>query len=133
MQKRNMIVAVDFDGTCCEHEYPNIGATVPHCIEVLKKIIQFGHQIMIYTMRDGKELEDAKNWYIQNGIPFTAANENIDAWSKSKKLYAHIYIDDAAIGCPLITEKYPGTFLHKRSYVDWFKVEKLLEDKGLFY
>jgi hydroxymethylpyrimidine pyrophosphatase-like HAD family hydrolase len=51
-----MIIAVDFDGTCCEHEYPNIGATIPHCVEVLKKIVQFGHQIMIYTMRDGKDV-----------------------------------------------------------------------------
>lgn len=126
-----MIIAVDFDGTCVEHQYPSVGKTVPNCVKVLQRILKNNHQIMIYTMRDGKELEDAKNWYFENGIKFDSANENIDGWSTSKKLYAHMYIDDAAIGCPLIHELYPQSFKSKRPYVDWLEVEKLLEKKGV--
>ena len=33
-----MIIAVDFDGTIVEHEYPRIGAEIPFAIDTLKRL-----------------------------------------------------------------------------------------------
>lgn len=123
-----MIIAVDFDGTCVTHEYPNVGKDI-NAIPVLKNIIDNGHKIILYTMRHGKELQDAIDWFTNNNIPLYGINENPTQknWTKSPKIYAHIYIDDAALGCPLIfNEKYSD-----RPYVDWESVLKLLVAKNI--
>lgn len=68
-----------------------------------------------------------KNWFETNGIEVWSYNLNPEqsSWSESPKCYAHLYIDDAALGCPLI---YPES--GDRPYVDWQQVEKLLEARG---
>ncbi len=113
-----MIIAVDFDGTIVEHEYPAIGRRVPLAITKLKEFIAQGHKIILYTMRSGKELQYAVEYCKRNGINFWAVNENPTQkeWTSSPKIYAHMYIDDAAFGCPLIHVK------GRRSYVDWRKI-----------
>jgi hypothetical protein len=126
MYIKNMIIAIDFDGTCVTHEYPNVGKDI-NAIPVLKNIVNKGHKIILYTMRHGKELQDAVEWFVNNNIPLYGINENPTQknWTKSPKIYAHIYIDDAALGCPLIfNEEYSD-----RPYVDWEAVQKLLEEK----
>lgn len=126
MYIKNMIIAIDFDGTCVTHEYPNVGKDI-NAIPVLKNIVNKGHKIILYTMRHGKELQDAVEWFANNNIPLYGINENPTQknWTKSPKIYAHIYIDDAALGCPLIfNEEYSD-----RPYVDWEAVQKLLEEK----
>ena len=117
-----MIIAVDFDGTCVSHEYPEVGKDIG-AIPVLKEIIKSGHNIILLTMRaKDNHLDDALNWFKNNDIPLYGANENPDQhkWSNSRKVYAHLYIDDANLGCPLI---FPKT---GRAYVDWEKVTEEL-------
>lgn len=127
-----MILAIDFDGTVVEHKYPDIGKDVPHAVRVLKRIISNNHQIIIWTMRCDKYLDEAVDWYKKNGIPFTGANINKsqNVWTNSPKVYAHRYIDDAAVGCPLITQNISTTII-SRAYVDWLAIEKILESEGL--
>ena len=48
-------------------------------------------------------------------------NPEQGTWSESPKAHCNIYIDDAALGCPLV---YPAD--GSRPYVDWVKVEKEL-------
>ena len=127
---RNKIIAVDFDGTCVTHEYPEIGADVPHAVAVLRRLNAAGVKIIVWTMRHGKHLdEDAAAWFRDRDIKVWAFNENPTQkhWTESPKAYARHYIDDAAIGCPLI---YPAD--GARPYVDWPAVEKILEDLGYF-
>ena len=114
-----MIIAVDFDGTCVTHEYPRIGRYIG-AQPVLKKLTKEGHQLILYTMRSGKELEDAVGWFRENEIELWGINENPEQkrWTQSPKIYAHLYIDDAALGIPLLNGERP--------YVDWDSVEKLL-------
>jgi hypothetical protein len=123
-----MIIAVDFDGTCTTHDYPRIGEDIG-AIPVLKRLVENGHKLIIWTMRSGKELEDAKEWYITNSIPFHGVNENPTqkSWTSSPKAYANIYIDDAALGCPLDYNQH----LSNRPFVDWVGVEVMLEDMKL--
>ena len=121
-----MIIAIDFDGTCVAHEYPRIGKDIG-AIPVLKKIIKNGNNIILYTMRSGKELEEAVEWFKKNEISLYGVNKNPSqaSWTSSPKVYAHMYIDDAALGIPLVEP------LNKRPYVDWEEVEIILKEKGV--
>lgn len=115
-----MIISVDFDGTCVEHAYPDVGKDIG-AAPVLKALASKGHQLILFTMRSGETLADACAWFHTNGIPLYGINENPDqhTWTSSPKPYANLYIDDAAFGCPLITP--PNG---KRPYVDWEQVAK---------
>ena len=110
-----MIIAIDFDGTCVKHAYPNIGDDIG-AVPVLKEMIRNGHQLVLNTMRSGDLLQNAVDWFTQNGIVLSGANycPGQATWTSSPKVYANIYIDDAALGCPTIIDEKTG-----RGYVDW--------------
>ena len=135
-----MIIGVDFDGTIVKHEYPSVGVAVPHALRVMKRLITSGHQLILWTMRselepeygsDENPLVDATAYLHQNGIPLFGVNRNPeqDEWTSSPKAYCQYYIDDAAIGCPLI---YEGGDMMQRPYVDWLAVEQYLFYRGFF-
>ena len=112
-----MIFAVDFDGTCVTHCYPNIGEDAPYAVAVLKALTTAGHKIIINSMRSDAYLEDAINWYKERGIPVYAANVNPTqkSWTNSPKVHASYYIDDSALGCPLM--RFKDTVV-----VDWKRI-----------
>jgi len=60
-------------------------------------------RIMLNTMRSGPELEIARLWLEEKGVPVWALNHNPnqDRWTTSPKAYAYLYIDDCALGTPL--------------------------------
>lgn len=120
----HLIIAVDFDGTICQHpgrDFPAIGEPVPHALEVLHRLREAGHKLMLWTLRDGEPLNMAAKYLTDNGICCWGWNENPEQnWSRSHKQYAHVCIDDISIGCPMIHHG------HKRSYVDWWAVEQYL-------
>ena len=120
-----MIIALDFDGTVTTHNYPHIGTDIG-AIPVLKKIIAAKHKLILYTMRHGPELENAVEYLKERGIEVWGINKNSQQWrwTKSPKIYAHHYIDDAAVGCPLIND----ASVSDRPYVDWVKMEQALID-----
>lgn len=122
-----MIIAIDFDGTCVKHEYPKIGEDIG-AVPVLKKLIKAGHQLILYTMRSGKELQDAVNWFRENEIPLWGVNENPEQkkWTNSPKVYAQLYIDDAALGIPLSRTNHD-----KRYHVEWSFIEEVLLKDGI--
>ncbi len=140
-----MIIAVDFDGTCVTHEFPRVGADIG-AVPVLKKLVEKGHQIILYTMRShpdkdiqGKDLkgrdipndplQDAVDWFEKNDIPLLGVNENPyqKQWTSSPKIFADIYIDDAALGCPVIH----SLLLSEHPYVDWGRVVNMLVMRGV--
>ena len=120
-----MIIAIDFDGTCVTHEYPYIGKDIG-AIPVLKELIEAGHKLILYTMRSGKELQDAVDWFKERNIPLFGININPEQfmWTSSPKPYAHLYIDDAAFGCPI---KYDRT-LSDRPFVNWDVIKNSLNE-----
>lgn len=113
-----MIIAVDFDGTCVGHLYPDLGPDVPGCVDTLKKLAADGHRLILYTMRSGRPLEEALWWSRDRGITWWGVNQNPEqhTWTESPKVYAHVYIDDAAYGCRL--RPHPSARV-KRPCVDW--------------
>ena len=110
--------AVDFDGTVVQQRYPKVGPPVPRALESLREIVEAGHRIVLFTMRGGSYLHDAVDYMRDCGIPLYGINHNPDqaTWTTSPKAYANLYIDDSAVGCPLVYT--PGV----PPYVDWTEV-----------
>jgi len=130
MKTRNFyIIGVDFDGTLVTHAYPEIGKDIG-AVKVLKRIVENGHKLILNTMRSEINLiDEALNWISENEIELYGINKNKDqnTWTNSPKSYCNIYIDDAALGCPLIYDEE----LSDRPFVDWNKVEYMLEEMGI--
>ena len=120
-----LIIGVDFDGTVVKFDYPRIGAPVPYALNTLRQLVAEGHRIVLWTVRSGKELAEAVDYMKINGIALYGVNENPDQknWSESPKAFCHMYIDDSAVGCPLIEEDTDAP-----PYVDWKVVGSWLGD-----
>lgn len=135
------IFAIDFDGTCVTHEFPKVGKDLPGAVDTLKKIVDSGGKLILWTMRAnhsvkpesddpdihceaGMYLDDAINWFYERGIHLWGIqlNPEQDTWTSSPKAYAHIYIDDAALGCPMT---YDLDF-SDRPFVNWEKIHDIL-------
>jgi len=97
-----MIIAVDFDGTIVEHEYPKIGKPIPFAIETLIKLQQERHILIMWSVREGKLLDEAVEYCEKKGLKFYAANKNYPeeeyANPSSRKVNAEIFIDDRNLG-----------------------------------
>lgn len=97
-----MKIAVDFDGTIVEHKYPAIGEELLFAIETLKELQRQQYQLVLWTFRAGKELEEAVEFCRKRGLEFYAVNKNYPEEvydnSISRKINADIYIDDRNIG-----------------------------------
>ena len=121
------IIGLDFDGTVVTHRYPEVGEDIG-AVPVLKELAKKGHKFILFTMRSSKNgtLDDAVNWFKENGIPLYGVNSNPtqSEWTDSPKAYCHVYIDDAAMGIP---KKFDG----QRKYVDLYKLRKLLVDEDM--
>lgn len=138
-------ILIDFDGTCVKHDFPNIGEDIG-AIPVLQDLVYAGNRLILFTMRsnrvifnpsknkdvitidnEGNFLNNAINWFIENNIELYGVQKNPtqNSWTESPKAYGQFMIDDTAIGCPLI-EKFG-----ERPYVDWGKMRKLLDKKGV--
>lgn len=140
-----MEICIDFDGTCVTHEFPKVGKDIG-AVPVLKKLVEAGHKLILFTMRSNRPvanetgdpttdlfLDDAINWFKQNDIPLHGINENPmqKNWTNSPKAYGQLYIDDAALGCPLklaYSDNEEKMFIQ---YVDWVKVEEMLKTIGV--
>ena len=71
-----MTIAVDFDGTIVEHLYPEIGKEIPFATDTLKMLIKEHHKLILWTVREGKLLDDAINWCRERGVEFYAVNRD---------------------------------------------------------
>jgi hypothetical protein len=98
-----MKIAVDFDGTIVAHKYPAIGKEMLFAFDTLKSLQKQRHQLILWTFRSGRELEEAVNYCRKNGIEFYAVNKSFpeeifDEAKCSRKIEADIFIDDRNIG-----------------------------------
>lgn len=99
-----MIIAIDFDGTIVEHKYPAIGRELPFAIETLKKLSDERHKLILWTVREGKLLDEAIAFCRERGLEFYAVNRDYPEEEKggnnhfSRKLKADVFIDDRNLG-----------------------------------
>lgn len=100
--KYSLVIAIDFDGTIVEHQYPLIGQIRPFAFETMKALQNKGHRLILWTHRTGESLDDAIRFCLDHGIEFYAVNKNYpeETWDiiDSRKILADIYIDDMNLG-----------------------------------
>jgi hypothetical protein len=97
-----MKIAIDFDGTVVEHAYPAIGKEKLFAFDTLRELLKQKHQLILWTSRVGKELDEAIDFCRERGVEFYAVNKNnpeeICDDSISRKIVADVYIDDRNLG-----------------------------------
>jgi len=139
--KKSLVIAVDFDGTCVTHAFPEVGKDIG-AVPVLKRLVAEGHKLILWTMRsfisgtspvthktEEGGLPAALDWFRDNGIELWGIQTNPEqgAWTTSPKAYAQIYIDDAALGAPIKHD----TAISERPFIDWPSVEVILMMGGV--
>jgi hypothetical protein len=118
---------IDADGTLFFHDAPYIVKEVPYAIRVLKRMKSAGHILILHTCRADEAYENTKRWLSDNDLQFDFFNCNPMYESGSRKVYGHWHIDDHNLGSPLIHD----IFIHPKPFVDWLKIEQLLEEMKL--
>lgn len=102
LPKDHLIIAVDFDGTIVEDDYPSIGQPKLFAFETLKELKKDGHRLILWTYRNGDKLKEAIDFCHENGIDFYAVNKNFPEekfeGKVSRKIHADLFIDDRNIG-----------------------------------
>ena len=98
-----MTIAVDFDGTIVQHRYPEIGREIPFAIDTLKMLSQEGHRLILWSVREGRLLNEAVEWCRERGLEFYAVNKDYPEEERShdhysRKLKVELFIDDRNIG-----------------------------------
>lgn len=114
-----MKIAVDFDGTIVENAYPEIGEEKLFAFETLKQLQKRGHQLILWTYRSGKELDEAVAFCKEHGVEFYAVNNNYPEEKPMdnlpRKINADVYIDDRNLG----------------GFIEWGKVWQILTNESI--
>ena len=102
MERNYQIIAVDFDGTLCYSNWPELGEPNLSLINQLKKWKNKGHKLILWTCRANEALCNAVNWCRQYGLEFDAVNDNLQEivnyyGNNSRKITCDWYIDDRAL------------------------------------
>jgi len=102
ISNKSLIIAIDFDGTIVEDNYPKIGKPMVFAFETIKKLEDDGHRLILWTYRSGRKLKEAVDFCKENGVEFYAVNESYDGEvmdnNISRKINADIFVDDRNIG-----------------------------------
>lgn len=103
-------ICVDFDGTLCDFEFPNIGKPKAGAKEALHMFRALGYKVLIYTCRtshwhydifggdptqptlERDRVKEMVEWLDANGIEY----DEVDDGSRGKPLGA-AYIDDKGV------------------------------------
>lgn len=90
------VYAVDFDGTLAVTRFPEIIGPRKKVVAAVKMLKASGHKIILWTSRDGKELEAAVEWCKAQGIVFDAVNaplpEQIHRWAMTQERFMQTFI-----------------------------------------
>jgi len=142
-----MTIYLDFDGTVVEHQYPKMGRINYGCMEVIKKLQDAGHEIILNTYRadlnDGT-LEEAvrflneecwmffKNRDSENSLqPLTGVlTKKVHApmWDLKRAIIEGVlFIDDQSKGTPL-----KPNVMSSGNMVDWDALDNLFKLNNLY-
>lgn len=96
------IIAVDFDGTLCFSNWPELGEPNRPLIKYLKNWREQGNKLILWTCRAGEALDKAVSWCQDQQLEFDAVNDNLPEviemyGNNSRKITCDYYIDDKAM------------------------------------
>lgn len=108
------VIAIDFDGTMFETEYPKILRPILPVIEMAKTRKAAGDKLILWTCREGAELDAAIEACREQGLEFDAVNDNLPEakaeWGNNpRKVAADYYIDNKNLFLELMVDD--GTML----------------------
>jgi len=95
-------IAIDFDGTLFEDNYPDVGPPIWRVINAAKKEKESGSELILWTTRRGPSLNAAVHACTSAGLEFDAINKScqdwIDYWGEdTRKVGADEYWDDRSV------------------------------------
>jgi hypothetical protein len=118
-------IAIDFDGTIADFDWPDIGPEVPHAFWWMREFQMAGAELLLWTCRTSREgerawLEEAVRFCLCRGIEFLGVNTDTNCPDRPKfqggvKINADVYIDERNAGCPVI----PSRSREGKSILDW--------------
>ena len=94
------ILAVDFDGTLVENQFPGIGEPDHVIAGAVRAYQEMGWKIILWTCRTDEMLQDAVDFCKEQlGIEFDAVNDNLPEVQQyfggnTRKVFANLYWDD---------------------------------------
>lgn len=100
---KQLIFAIDFDGTIVENKYPEIGEVKKDVVNKIKDLQSQGHEFILWTCREGKDLIPVIELLDKIDLHFSYINVNpqyrIDMFNGSdcRKIGADYYVDDKAM------------------------------------
>tara|TARA_R110002020_G_scaffold100855_5_gene238085 strand:- start:16097 stop:16489 length:393 start_codon:yes stop_codon:yes gene_type:complete len=112
------ILAIDFDGTICDSEWPECGPEREMARHFINRLIKEGYGVVINTCREGTALARAIVWLNNHGINYHYVNCNFphlieEYGADCRKISADLYIDDKCLtGLP-----------------EWNEIYKLIQNK----
>ena len=127
------IAAIDYDGTLFTKSWPELGEPRQEVIKKVKEFKKAGADIVLWTCREGKSLQEALSRCSTEGLEFVSVNENSPSAKEYqdsqleangdvfglRKIYADIYVDD----------KSPGSIEHFLNLDAKKEVEKRSKEK----
>ncbi len=125
------IIAVDFDGTIVEENYPEIGNEIPGALDTIRALQKNGHKVFLWTMRCKGRLQEAVDWIESKGIYLDGINRSPAQFSDSPKQFANVYIDDRNFETTLRKTESGKLVLDWSGIAETFKVAGLIEDADL--
>lgn len=146
-------ICVDFDNTICLDEWPYIGPLIPGAKEVLSKLKENGHRLILYTQRSYnypiccKELaEYSKDKRVSTSVDlltpaieaspvvFDDINNNLmweeRTFDRSRKIFMDYLIDDHVVGTKRL--EVINKFGEVCKIVDWFDVDRWCMSESLY-
>jgi len=124
MNKERFIIAVDFDNTIVNSDYPHILGLKDNVALVMKKWYEQGMYIQIHSCRNGEAEWELETFLFDNNIPYHTINDHAP-WIKekffnphhpiSRKLFHHVLVDDTSLHF-MAGEK-----------IDWVKIDIMVQ------
>lgn len=126
MNNDYQIIAVDFDGTLCYSNWPELGEPNRPLIEYLRYQKRLGNKLILWTCRAGDALDSAVSWCKDQQLEFDAVNDNLPEivemyGNNSRKITCDYYIDDRAVLPKMIAKKLLKYF---PQYIIFISVQK---------
>ena len=123
MEKQNLVLAIDFDGTIAELSFPEVGELKKDADVYINKLFDEGHHIVINTCRSGVHEGAAEAFLKEKGIRYHYINSNmpylIEQYKQDcRKISADIYIDDKCLmGLPNTWEEIYNIIQEKKTKI----------------
>lgn len=117
-------IGLDFDGTCVEHCFPQIGQAAPNVQEALEYFKATGRKIYLFSVRSSSYILQCKSWFANRGLLLDGYQviPGQSSWTDSPKMHVDLFIDDRAFGAPLIMPPgFNSPVINWKAILDAFK------------